>query len=188
MPVIHFPYRIEKPIYGTSIGLSVYSKWRTVPLFLHELKRMDITIHKAKMHNEWTTMYLKTDNAEIRRRDLELILSGNVEINDMPLYQQGLNASTNIHIYNISTFPYTVIDFGCHDRTGLLCEILEFLAPFDIDVRGAYINTIGTIATNMFYVTRHGERLDNAYIEYLSNMMEYELKKHTTLPQDFNSF
>lgn len=178
MPVIHFPYRIEKPIHGTSIGLSVYSQWRHIPIFLHELKRMDITIHKAKMHDQWTTMYLRTDKPVEHRRDIELVLSGHSEVDEVPLYAQGLNTTTNIHVYNISTFPYTVVDFGCQDRTGLLCEILEFLAPFNIEVRGAYINTIGNVATNMFYITRKGERLDDAHIEYLSNMMEYELKKN----------
>lgn len=188
MPYIHLPYRLEKPIHGTSIGMSVYSKWRRLPIFLHELKRMDITIHKAKMHNDWTTMYLRTEEPEEKRRNLELVLSGNTEIDEVPLYIQGLNPNTNIYVYNITTFPYTVMDFGCQDRTGLMCEILEFLSPFDIEVRGAYINTIGGIATNMFYITRHGEKLDNAYIEYLSNMLEYELKKNNTRASDFNSF
>ncbi len=188
MPVLNFPYRLEKPIHGSSIGLSVYSNWRTIPVFLHELKRMDITIHKAKMHDQWTTMYLKADKPMERTKQLEKVLSGYAEIDNIPLYAQGLSTTTNIHVYNISTFPYTVIDFGCQDRTGLLCEILEFLSPFDIEVRGAYINTIGTIATNMFYVTRNGQRLDDAHIEYLSNMMLYELQNNTTSQQDTNSF
>lgn len=188
MPVINLPYRIERPIHGTSIGISVYAKWKSLPVFLHELKRMDITIHKAKMHNDWTTMYLRTNDAESKQHALELILTGNAEVDEVPLYAQGLSNTTNIYVYNITTFPYTVVDFGCKDRTGLLCEILEFLAPYDIEVRGAYINTIGDIATNMFYVTRNGEKLDTPYIEYLSNMMEYELKKSNSPPSDFNSF
>lgn len=188
MPILSLPYRLEKPIHGTSIGISVYAKWKTLPVFLHELKRMDITIHKAKMHNDWTTMYLRTTDAEEKQRNLELMLTGNIEVDEAPLYAQGLSSSTNIYVYNITTFPYTVVDFGCQDRTGLMCEILEFLSPYDIEVRGAYINTIGNIATNMFYITRNGEKLDAPYIEYLSNMMEYELKKDQARPSDVNSF
>lgn len=189
MPYITLPYRIEKPIHGSSIGMSVYAKWKTLPVFLHELKRMDITIHKAKMHNDWTTMYLKTkDDARLKQQTLERVLNGKQEIDEAPLYLNGLCPNTNIYVYNITTFPYTVMDFNCQDRTGLMCEILEFLAPYDIEVRGAYINTIGTIATNMFYITRHGDKLDTTYIEYLSNLMEFELKKTKSGQNDYNSF
>lgn len=186
MPVINLPYRIERPIHGTSIGMSVYAKWKTLPVFLHELKRMDITIHKAKMHNDWTTMYLKTSgDVLLKTNALERVLTGNQEVDEVPLYLNKLCPNTQIFVYNITTFPYTVMDFNCQDRTGLMCEILEFLAPFDIEVRGAYVNTIGSIATNMFYITRHGEKLKDEYIEYISNLMEYELKKTNDNPNSF---
>jgi UTP:GlnB (protein PII) uridylyltransferase len=180
MPVLRLPYIIEQPIHGTALGISVKAKWRTLPPLLHELKRMNLSIHKAKYWNEWTTMYIK-HNQEIAmsgaKQTLEDILQGQLQVDEVPLYNNGLPPNTSISIYNISTFPFTILDFGCSDRTGLFCEILEFLSHYDIDVNGAYINTIGGIVSNMFYISRNKQKLDHAYIEYLSNTFEHEMKK-----------
>jgi UTP:GlnB (protein PII) uridylyltransferase len=92
------------------------------------------------------------------------------------LYPQRLPYKTTVFIYNISTAPYTILDFGCLDRTGLFCEIIEVLARYDINIEGAYLNTIGNVVSNIFYITHNGKKLDDQYIEYLRNNLELEVR------------
>lgn len=174
----------EKPIHYTHIGLSVHMPWRQLPSLLHDVKRMNITIHKAKMVQDWTTMYMRVpfefstdDKLHMVKDNLLQTLQGTSDLDLVPLYSLGLPSSTTIHVYNNSVVPYTIMDFSCSDRTGLFCEILEFLAGFDIHVEGAYINTIGNIVNNIFYISRNGSKLSEEYIVYLDNLFEYELKK-----------
>lgn len=174
----------EKPIHYTHIGLSVQMPWRQLPSLLHDVKRMNITIHKAKMVNDWTTMYMRVpyeysteEKVHMVKENLVQTLEGTADVDLVPLYSLGLPASTTIHVYNNSVVPYTIMDFSCSDRTGLFCEILEFLSSFDIHVEGAYINTIGNIVNNIFYISRNGSKLSEEYIVYLNNLFEYELKK-----------
>ena len=176
-------YRQERPIYGTSIGVSVRSHWKNLPVVLHRIKDLDLSIQKAKYWDNWTTMYLKgpqqVEITDIFRdpRDDE------TEGIDLPLYHQKLPYNTCIYIYNISTAPYTVMDFGCIDRTGLFCEILEVLASYDIEVKGAYINTIGKVVSNIFYITYRGSKLSDEYMEFLRNNLEFEMRN-----QEQNSY
>lgn len=176
-----FLYRQERPIHGTTIGLSVKSHWKCLPPVLHRIKDLDLSIQKAKYWDNWTTMYLKgphqVDVTDIFQTDRENIGY------DMPLYHQRLPYNTCIYIYNISTSPYTVMDFGCIDRTGLFCEILEVLANYDVDVKGAYLNTIGNVVSNIFFITYRGKKLDDKYIEFLRNNLEFEMRN-----QEQNSY
>lgn len=177
-------YREERPIYGTDIGVSIRSHWKDLPPVLHRFRQLDLSIHKAKYWNEWTTMYLKAPKAQLRPPNIaEVFLDDAVVADDMPLYHQTLPYNTCIYIYNISTSPFTVLDFGCMDRTGLFCEILEVLAAFDIEIVGAYINTIGSVVSNIFYITYKGRKLDDSYINFIRNNLEFEMHS-----QDLNSY
>lgn len=167
--------RFEKPIHGTTIAVSVHSNWRRLPPVLHTIKSMDCSIHKAKYWNEWTSMYIKSPHP-ISNQDLGNLIQTSLTSPDGEMFSCGLPFNTSIHIYNISTCPYTVLDFGCIDRTGLFCEIIEALSKYDIEVQGAYINTIGTVVSNIFYITHNDELLSDAYIEYLRNNLEAEVK------------
>lgn len=166
--------------------------WRQLPVLLHDVKRMNITIHKAKMVTDWTTMYMRVpfeqsteEKVQIVRESLSELLLGTSELDTTPLYSLGLPASTIIHVYNNTIVPYTIMDFSCSDRTGLFCEILEFLSGFDIHVEGAYINTIGNVVNNIFYITRNGTKLSDEYIEFLNNLFEFELKKKQKLDPNY---
>lgn len=169
-------YREERPIYGTDIGVSVRAHWKRLPPILHRCKQLDLSIQKAKYWDEWTTMYLKRPKVE--QVQLSYIIDGVQQAIDEggELYLQRLPYKTTVYVYNISTAPYTILDFGCVDRTGLFCEILEVLARYDIEIKGAYINTIGNIVSNIFYITYKGEKLDDKYIEYLKNNLELEVR------------
>ena len=172
----------EKPILNTNIGVSVKSHWRNLPPLLHELKRNECSIHKAKYWNECTSMYIKAP----KEYTYKSMVDSAEALND-PLgvwYQQtsylsssqGLPHNTCIYIYNIQTAPYTVMDFGCCDKTGLLCEILEVLSKYEIDIKGAYINTIGSVVSNIFFITHNEKQLSETYIEYLRNNLEAEVR------------
>lgn len=167
--------RHEKPIFGTNVGISVHMNWRRLPSVLHTLKANDCTIKKAKYWQEWTSMYLKTPK-DMAAIDVTNMVSDSIITENSSLYSPGLPFNTSIYMYNISTCPYTVLDFGCYDRTGLFCEILEVLSKYDIDVKGAYINTIGNVVSNIFYITHNGNILQDDYIEYLRNNLQAEVK------------
>jgi hypothetical protein len=165
----------EKPIYGTNVGISVRTHWRNLPPILFKLKFHECSIQKAKYWEEWTTMYIKTP----KKQDYDFIAdlihsSADEEYNRYStiLYPAGLPYNTCIYMYNISTLPYTVLDFGCVDRTGLFCEIIELLGKYDIDIKGAYINTVGNVVTNIFYITHNDKKLSDEYIEYVRNNLE----------------
>lgn len=163
--------RKEKPIIGTNFGISVKGNWKALPPFLHELKANDCSIHKAKYWEDWTSMYIKTPKT-ITFESIEQMTTVTDDALSIP---QKLPFNTTIYIYNISTVPYTVLDFGCYDRVGLLCEILEVLSKYDIDVKGAYVNTIGNVVSNIFYITHKNNKLDADYIEYLKNSLELQI-------------
>lgn len=171
-------WREEKPIYGTDIGVSIRANWKRLPPILHKCKQLDLSIQKAKYWDKWTTMYLKRPK-QANVATLEEIINGvkTVDIEEGGvLFPQRLPYKTSVYVYNISTAPYTILDFGCLDRCGLFCEILEVLARYDIEVEGAYINTIGNIVSNIFYITHRGTKLDDMYIEYLRNNLELEVR------------
>lgn len=169
--------RQEKPIYGTNVALSVKVGWKRLPPVLHNLKESDCSIQKAKYFGEWTSMYIKTPNNVMADDVHRVVVNGlNEDMAMSTLYSPGLPFNTKIFIYNISTCPYTVLDFGCFDRTGLFCEIIEVLSRYDINIEAAYINTIGNVVSNIFYITHKGSKLSDLYIEYLKNNLESEVK------------
>lgn len=179
---LHAPYRMEKPIHNSQLGISFQSNWRQVPLVLHELKRVNLSVSKAKMHESWTTLYIKSldpqSHASVHNDHIVDIFQGRVSLDMDPLYHQGLHPNTKVHIYNISTYPYTVMHFSCPDRLGLFCEILEFLAPYNIQLHRAYVNAQEFIASNMFFISNlQGQPLSPLEIEFLQNLFEYDLKR-----------
>lgn len=167
--------RHEKPIYGTNIGISVNVHWRQLPPVLHELKSRNCSIEKAKYWQSWTSMYIKSPS-KFLPMEIDNMIMDSLTGETSTLYSPGLPFNTKIYIYNISTCPYTVMDFGCRDRTGLFCEILEVLSRYDIDVKAAYINTIGNVVSNIFYITHNDVALTEDYIEYIRNNLEAEVK------------
>lgn len=181
--------RSERPIYGTNVGLSVKANWRQLPPMLYKLKERDCSIEKAKYFQDWTSMYIKTPHniqaKEVHTMLEDEMLNGMYVANNISstLYSPGLPFNTTIYIYNISTCPYTVLDFGCYDRTGLFCEIIEVLSKYDIDIKAAYINTIGSVVSNIFYITHKDQKLNDKYIEYLRNNLDAEVR-----PQDTDSY
>ncbi len=183
---LNVPYRLEKPIHNSQMGISFQSSWRHIPLVLHEMKRVNLSISKAKFHDSWTTLYINSidpdTHATIHRPHLVNVLQGRVQLDQEPLYNQGLHPSTVIRMFNLSNYPYTVLDFQCGDRVGLFCEILEFLTPYDIQIHHAYCNAQKYIASNMFFITnKQGNMLTPEEIEFFSNIFEYDLKKRLDL-------
>lgn len=167
----------ENPIQCTNIGVSIKSHWRNLPPLLQDIKQNNGSIHKAKYWNECTSMYIKAPNTytyDILKDSVETL--NTVPQYESTLYSPGLPFNTTIYIYNIRTSPYTVLDFGCYDRTGLFCEILEVLSRYDIDIKGAYINTIGSVVSNIFFITHKEKQLSDQYIEYIRNNLEAEVR------------
>ena len=176
MMIMSLIIKHEKPIFGTNAAVSVKAHWRKLPPVLHTLKANNCSIHKAKYWDEWTSMYIKTPPSIVAKDVYDMLSSVQEGTSETTLYSCGLPFNTCIHIYNICASPYTVLDFGCLDRTGLFCEIIELMSKYDVEIKGAYINTIGSIVSNIFYITYKNERLSDPYIEYLRNCLEIDVK------------
>ncbi len=179
---IQAPFRHEKPVHNSQLGISFQLEWRKVPYFLHELKRKNVSIFKAKLHHSLTTLYLNSEESNVsaieHKSYLEDVLKGAVAIDDVPMYQSGLHPNTNINVFNTPILPYTVINFSCPDRVGLFCEILEFLSPYSLEVVHGYCNSVNSVATNLFYITdQDGRQLTYDHVEFISNLFEHDLKK-----------
>ena len=166
----------EKPVYGTNVAVSVKGHWKSLPPLLHKLKQHNCSIHKAKYWQECTSMYIKTPHDFTYDTFIGIASSIDLAQEKDNLYSPGLPFNTSIYLYNIQTSPYTVLDFGCLDRTGLFCETLEVLSLYDIEIQGAYINTIGNIVNNIFFITHNNKQLTDKYIEYIRNNLESEVK------------
>lgn len=176
------PYRLEKPIHNSQMGISFQAPWRQVPLVLHEMKRVDLSICKAKVIGSWTTLYIKSADpmvhAAVHHDHIVNVLQGRVLLDHDPLYHSGLDPNTQIHLYNLANYPYTALYFSCPDRVGLFCEILEFLAPYDIQIHRAYCNAQQFITSNIFFITnRQGQLLSPEEMDFFRNLFEYDLKK-----------
>ena len=163
----------EKPIHGTNVAFSVKANWKHLPPVLYTLKYNDCSIQKAKYWQEWTTMYIRSPNYS--QSYITDMIKSTTQDTTNTLVQTKLPFNTSIYMYNISVIPYTILDFGCIDKTGLFCNILEVLAKYDIEVEGAYINTIGNVVSNIFYITHNGKNLTDDYIEYIRNNLESDI-------------
>jgi [protein-PII] uridylyltransferase len=76
------------------------------------------------------------------------------------LLQPRVAAATRISFDNESSRTHTVIDVETGDRTGLLYDITRAMADAGIDIATARIVTDVRRVRDSFYVTLHGQKLE----------------------------
>jgi UTP:GlnB (protein PII) uridylyltransferase len=180
--MMRYTWKPEPKMHGTDVGISLQGHWRSIPPVLYRCKALDLSVYKAKYWNEWTTMYLKSTVPAKPAIDIDTLMEPfaqeDRQLDTVELVapqKRRFPSNTTVFMYNISTVPYTIMDFGCNDRIGLFCEVLEILSRYDIDIKGAYINTIGNVVSNIYFITYKGQKLDDTYVEYIRNSLENEM-------------
>jgi Kef-type K+ transport system membrane component KefB/predicted amino acid-binding ACT domain protein len=67
----------------------------------------------------------------------------------------------SLHIDNVSSPWHTIVEVRAEDRTGVLSRVADAFARAGIAIHYATVQTIGTVAVDMFLVTdRNGHKLD----------------------------
>lgn len=188
-----YPYHFVKTAGNVPYQVVVVqAPWRRLPPLLHAFREVPLDIRKAHMDRSTATIYLKPldrlymnddekeDTAQVRR-----ILDAGVE-----LERPGSGASavrlpreTEVSIFNVSTVPYTILEFRCPDRVGLMHDLFELMAAMPYEIEAAYVSTdlANRAAHNLLYLTRgrghEREKLGHTDMEYVRHVFEYDAKE-----------
>lgn len=188
------PYRIEK----TNVPYHVVtfsSHWRKLTPPLTKLRTLNLDVRKALITPEHTTLFLKEQNNRALTREKrqlldqvllqpealsaydsidEILINTNVDYRGFEL-----PVETQILLYNLPDQPFTVCEFTCKDRIGLLSDILTFLSVLPLEIQLGHISTVNDQAHNAFHLVHMETKkpLTNDDVQYVSNVFEYEGKE-----------
>lgn len=158
-----------------------------MPYVLDNLRSETYDIQKAIVTSKYSTLYLKeADDSPLtisRIQNVADIFNKGIIIDERErakyVYQNQivLPTDTSVLIYNIPNMNYTVLEFICEDRLGLLCDMLDLLTSLPIDVHSSYVTSISLMAHNIFHIQKEERALTNEEIAYITNIFEYEVKR-----------
>jgi UTP:GlnB (protein PII) uridylyltransferase len=193
---VGIPYRIEKTNvpYHT---LTFESPWRKLPNALDRIRSLQLDVRKALITPKQTTLFIKeSQNRSLtkeKRQLLETLLNypeslmayDSIDSNELLIYTNvdysrfELPNETQIMLYNLPEQPFTVCEFTCKDRIGLLSDILTFLSVLPVDIQLGHISTVNDQAHNAFHLVHieTNKPLTNEDVMYVSNVFEYEGKE-----------
>ena len=107
-------------------------------------------------------------------RDLELALAGKLAVQARVAERARIYAShapawrapiTVVRFDNEASDTATVIDVHTVDGVGVLYHITRALTEFDVDIRSARVQTLGTLVVDAFYVVdREGNKITDAHL------------------------
>ena len=83
-----------------------------------------------------------------------------------------VRVETRIHLDNECSSLCTVVEIVTLDRAGLLYDISSTFSELACNIEVGLINTEGGAATDVFYITRRGAKLDPPHQEELSRALE----------------
>lgn len=168
--------------------LTFTRQWKDIPPILDRVRALNLDVRKALITPESSTIFLKeSGNASLtldKQKQLEEALynSQTVSIDDVNIeYQKSIELpnDTQILLYNIPSLPFTICEFSCNDRIGLLSDSLAFLSSLPVEICLGHVSTVAGKAHNIFHlVSTNGAPLDEQDVIYLSNVFEYEGKQN----------
>jgi UTP:GlnB (protein PII) uridylyltransferase len=183
---VRFPYKMERSSFAMH-PVTVKAPWRYMPYVLDNLRSETYDIQKAIVTSKYSTLYLKeADDSPLtisRIQNVADIFNKGIIIDERErakyVYQNQivLPTDTSVLIYNIPNMNYTVLEFICEDRLGLLCDMLDLLTSLPIDVHSSYVTSISLMAHNIFHIQKEERALTNEEIAYITNIFEYEVKR-----------
>lgn len=159
--------------------VSIHSHWRKMPPILQKVREEEIDIRRAYITKNTTVLYLKDVNGYYLPFQKQLRLTNLLSdyIMETPFNSNiRLSPDTEVLIYNIHAYPYTILEFTCSDRPGLLSDLLELLSILPIDIQMGHIHTVTNYAHNILYLHKNHKPLSEIEIQYIQNIFEYEVK------------
>ena len=167
--------------------VTVRAPWRYIPYVLDNLRTETYNIQKAIITSKYSTLYLKeADDSTLtvnRIQNVEDMLNRGIIIDERErakyVYQNQivLPRDTAVSIYNVPNSKYTVLEFICEDRLGLLCDMLDLLTSLPIDIHSSYVSSESLMAHNIFHIQKCGTALSPEQVAYITNIFEYEVKR-----------
>lgn len=183
---LYVQHRIERANIPYHV-VTVTTPWRRLPYILDVVRDLNIDVRKAYLTPIDSTFYLKEGGGQHlslqRKQELTHMLDNGVVVDVRErckfMFQAPLKLPKDTHVllYNIPAQLYTVLEFTCADRVGLLCDILDALSSFPIEIELGHISTVSGFAHNVLQLTKDGRALNDAEIEYIMNVFEYEIKQ-----------
>jgi hypothetical protein len=160
--------------------VTVRTSWRRLPHFLEVLREVPVDIRRAYIQPQQSTLFINSGSPFLSSDDLRVHMK-RIESDPFipPLATPGkveLPMDTHILLYNVSNIPYTIMEFYCKDRIGLLSDLLQYMGQLDIDINAAHITTMDEQAHNIFHLLKHGKPLEQFELLYIRNVFEHDLK------------
>ncbi len=113
------------------------------------------------------------------KQNLAAVLSGELDVAELmrrkfqPEKQAPkVHVETRIHLDNECASHSTVVEIVTLDRPGLLYDISSTFAELACNIEVGLIGTEGGAATDVFYITRRGAKLDPAQQQELKSALE----------------
>ena len=113
------------------------------------------------------------------KQNLSAVLSGELDVAELmrrkfqPEQQAPkVHVETRIHLDNECSSLCTVVEIVTLDRPGLLYDLSSTFSELACNIEVGLINTEGGAATDVFYITRRGAKLDSPQQEELSRALE----------------
>lgn len=192
------PYRIEKTNVPYHV-LTFETPWRRLPSTLDRMRSMQLDVRKALITPNHTTVFIKDSQNRSLTKEKRLLLENllnypetlmaydSVEHDELLVYTNvdykgfELPNETQIMLYNLPDQQFTVCEFTCKDRIGLLSDILTFLSVLPVDIQLGHVSTVNDQAHNAFHLVHidSNKPLTNEDVMYVSNVFEYEGKERS---------
>jgi [protein-PII] uridylyltransferase len=121
---------------------------------------------------------LELNPGEVKRLEwsVESVLRGAMRVADLLKQKRpprrlssGAKILPSVHFTNEASDTCTLIDFVGEDRPGLLFDLASVLAARDCNIELVLVDTEAYKAMDVFYLTRHGAKLEEPFMLQLSD-------------------
>lgn len=121
---------------------------------------------------------LELNPGEVKRLEwsIESVLRGAMQVADLLKQKRvprrlssGAKILPSVHFTNEASDTCTLIDFVGEDRPGLLFDLASVLAARDCNIELVLVDTEAYKAMDVFYLTRHGAKLEEPFMLQLSD-------------------
>lgn len=192
-----FSFQVHQNVVSPYHKITIEAPWRRVRYVLDELRDVPVDVRKAHITAHHSTLYVKGAQGERLSEEAKLEvyarLQEGIDLHTVEEQESqrsyaaqklAMSDDVNVSIYNVSNTNYTLLEFSCGDRVGLLTDILNLLASLPVDIETGHISSVGNVAHNIFYLRRHDRALNDGEIQYVSNIFEHQCKDDLQTPSD----
>jgi [protein-PII] uridylyltransferase len=129
--------------------------------------RAGVVLDTFRFSDRFRTLELNPSETEQLKRSLERAVIGQVDVDEWmrsrfkPTDKAAkVRIETQLHIDNTSSAHSTLLEITAQDRPGLLYDISSTLSDLGCNIEIAIVDTQGAAASDVFYLTCAGAKLD----------------------------